>query len=133
MTLDTPWLEGIESGVIQGVGSPPGDVGTNLSPGYAGYSYPGFPGVETECVVGTERATSGQYLDQGSMVAVPTPFALPGRDDPKKKPFAYKSMCLLSWVESMDFLMTPLMCFVAKQCKFYATNGACTSGEKCTL
>ncbi|KAN0087500.1 hypothetical protein V8E55_006121 [Tylopilus felleus] len=111
MTLDTPWLEGIESGVIQGVGSPPGDVGTNLSPGYAGYSYPGFPGVETECVVGTERATSGQYLDQGSMVAVPTPFALPGRDDPKKKPFAYKT----------------------KQCKFYATNGACTSGEKCTF
>lgn len=80
-------------GIARAVASPPDDLATNLSLGYAGYSYPVFPGVKAEYAVG---ATSGQYPDKGSMVALPSPFLLPWQDDLRKKPLAYKSMCLLS-------------------------------------
>ena len=88
VALDTAWSKGMDSGTLRGVAGPPGDLGANLSPGYATFSYPVFPGVQTECVVGGERATSGQ----GSMVS---PFLLPWQDDAKKKPLAYKSMYFL--------------------------------------
>jgi hypothetical protein len=95
VALDTGWSEGVELGTVRAVASPPDDLATNLSPRYAGYSYPGFPAVKAEYVGGRDRATSGQYPDQGSMVALPSPFLLPWKDDLKKKPLAYKSMCLL--------------------------------------
>ncbi|KAF8443009.1 hypothetical protein L210DRAFT_3759375, partial [Boletus edulis BED1] len=111
MPFDTAWLEGVDLGTSRGVASPPGDLGANLSPAYAGYGYPGFPGVQTECMAGENRPTSGQYLGQGSMVALPSPTLVPWQRDPRKKPLAYKS----------------------KPCKFHAANGKCTSGEKCTF
>lgn len=94
--LDTAWLEGAELGAVRAVAGPPDDLGTNLSPGGAGYRHPVFSGINAEYVVGRDRAASGQYPDQGSMFAHPSPFLLPWQDDLKKKPLAYKSMCFLS-------------------------------------
>lgn len=101
VALDTTWLEGIDLGVLRDVASPPADLGANLSPRYAGYSYPVFPGVAAECVVGGDRATSG--LDKVSMAAAPSPFLLPWQEDLRKKPLAYKSMSFLSWFENVTF------------------------------
>ncbi|KAI9573667.1 hypothetical protein HD554DRAFT_2167231 [Boletus coccyginus] len=109
--LDTTWSEGVELGTVRGVASAAGDLGTNLSPRYAGYRYPIFPSVTTEYMAGQDRAISGQYFEEGSTVALPSPFLLPWQDDARKKPLAHKT----------------------KPCKFYATNGKCTSGEKCTF
>ncbi|KAH0831984.1 hypothetical protein J3R83DRAFT_12883 [Lanmaoa asiatica] len=110
--FDAAWAaEGTESGAIRGIASPSSDLGINSSPGYTGYSHPVIPAVKAEYVVGWGRALSGQCLDQGSMVTLPSPFPLPWQDDMKKKPPAYKT----------------------KPCKFYTTNGKCASEEKCTF
>ena len=93
--LDTTWSEGVELGTVRGAASAAGDFGTNLSPRYASYRYPIFPSVATEYMAGQDRAMSAQYIDQGSTVALPSPFLLPWQDDARKKPLAHKSMCFL--------------------------------------
>ncbi|KAG8214529.1 hypothetical protein J3R82DRAFT_9588 [Butyriboletus roseoflavus] len=109
MVLDTARLEGAELRVVRSIASPSGDFGINSSPGYGDYRYPVFP-VKATYVVGRGRTTSGQCLDQGSMVTLPSPFSLSRQDD-MKKPLAYKT----------------------KPCKFYTANGKCSNGEKCTF
>ena len=91
MVLDTAWSEGTELGANRSIASPSGDFGINSSPGYGGYRYPVFPAVKATYMVGRGRTTSGQCLNQGPMVTLPSPFSLSWQDD-MKKPLAYKSM-----------------------------------------
>ncbi|KAF9220903.1 hypothetical protein BS17DRAFT_786155 [Gyrodon lividus] len=110
MALDAMRLRGGDSATVQGMIGPRGGHGVVQSLGFT--SYAAHPGLEVQDFAARGRAASwGQYFDHRLAAVYPPPIFLSWKDDPRKKPLAYKK----------------------KLCRFYAANGKCTSGDKCTF
>ncbi|KIJ62528.1 hypothetical protein HYDPIDRAFT_114172 [Hydnomerulius pinastri MD-312] len=103
--LESVRTKGSGSPAIRGLVGPHGDFGVSLSREYAINS-----GFKAEAFRG-RAASMGNYFSNWLPVVYSQPIFLPLQDDLRKKPLAYKT----------------------KPCRFFATNGKCTSGNKCTF